>query len=327
MLEIFRKNLFFNSLLLLPYTCVLRINSLISPKAYELHAEDGYLNHLIFTLLEDRALWQSIIGIILVFFQATFINYIVNKNRITSIPNLLPGLSYVVLISAIPAFQILNPVLIAITFLFISINSLFKCANKFSNAGKIFNISFFISLASHFYFPFWIFLLAGYIGLVTIRSFKIGERLQYMFGAIIPYFLLSTYYNWYGTMTTYLTAYLGHNTSLSNITRGFNNYQLIVIGLFVGLAIFSFFKYNDFRKKKTVAAQKKIDILYWFLFLTIPTMFFWKNLGLDHFIILLPPLAVFFGMFLLKIKNRLLAELIHLTSVLLIFFTQFQFGG
>lgn len=327
MLEIFRKNLFFNSLLLLPYACVLRINSLISPKAFMLHAEDGYLNHLIFTLLKEHALWQSIIGIILVFFQATFINYIVNKNRIATIPNLLPGLSYVLLVSAIPAFQILNPILIAITFLLISINSLFNCANKFSNAGKIFNVSFFISLASHIYFPFWVFLLAGYISLVTIRSFKIRERIQYLFGAIIPYFLFSTYYNWYGSISQFLSSYLKDNTTFTNLTNGFSNYQLIVIGIFIVFAIFSFFKYNDYRKKKTVAAQKKIDILYWFLFFTIPTLFFWKNLELNHFIILIPSLAIFFGMFLLKLKNRLLAELIHLTSLLLIFFTQFQFGG
>ena len=327
MLEIFRKNLFFNSLLLLPYTCILRINSLISPRAYELHAEDGYLNHLIFTVLKEHALWQSIIGIILVFFQATFINYIVNKNRIAVIPNLLPGLCYVVLVSAIPSFNILNPILIAITFLLVSINSLFKCANKFSNSGHIFNVSFFISLASHIYFPFWVFLFAGYISLVTIRSFKTKERIQYLFGVLIPYFLFSTYYNWYGTVATFLSSYLSDNTTFSNFTQGFSKYQIIVSGLFILLAVFSFFKYNDHRKKKTVAAQKKIDILYWFLIFTIPTLFFWKNLELTHFIILVPSLAVFIGMFLLKLKNRLLAELIHLGSVLMIFFTQFQFGG
>lgn len=327
MLEFFRKNLFFNSLLLFPYICIVRIYSLIYPTSYALHPEEGYVNQLIFSVLKDQPLVQSIIAIVLVFFQASFVNYIVNKNRITSIPNLLPGVVYVVLVSALPSFQVLNPILISITFLLVAINSLFQCASKFASSGKIFNVSFFISLASIIYFPCWIFLIAGYISLVTVRSFKVKERIQYLVGGLIPYFLFSTYYNWYDVLSKYMSSYITQNVTLSNFTKGFNTYQIVVVAGFVCLALFSFFKYNDYRKKKNVASQKKIDILYWFLFFSIPMLFFWKNLTLDHFLILGPSLAIFFGMYLLGLKNKFLAEMIHGLAVILIWFTQFQFGG
>ena len=327
MLEFFRKNLFFNSLLLLPYTCIVRIYSLIYPRAYQLNSDEGYVNQLIFTYLNDKPLIQSIIGIALVFFQASYINFIVNKNRIATSPNLFPGVAYVVLASILPSFQVLNPILIALTFLLISIDSLFRCASKFSSSGNIFNVSFFISLASMIYFPCWILIFAGYISLVTIRSFKIKERIQYIIGGVIPFFLFSTYYNWNEVLGKYMSSYLSENATASNLTKGFNNYQIIVVSGFVCLALFSFFKYNDYRKKKNVASQKKIDILYWFLIFSLPMLFFWKNLELIHFLVLVPSLSVFFGMFFLDLKNRGFAEIIHVVAIVLIWITQFQFAG
>jgi len=306
---------------------MVRIYSLIFPRAYQFTIEEGYLNQLIFTVLDGLPLVQSIIAILLIFFQATFINYIVNKNRIASLPNLLPGVAYVVLVSILPSFQLLNPILISVTFLLVAINSLFGCASKFSSSGKIFNVSFFIGLASLIYFPCWVFIIAGYISLVTVRSFKVKERIQYLIGAMIPYFLFSTYYNWYDVFGKYMSAYLSQNVTAQNFTRGFNTYQIVVLASFTFLALFSFFKYNDYRKKKNVATQKKIDILYWFLLFTLPTLFFWKTLELDHLIVLVPSLSILFGMFFLGLKNKFLAETIHGFAVILIWFTQFQFGG
>jgi len=326
-LEFFRKNLFFNALLILPYVAVVRIYSLIYPRPYLLSDEEGYLNHLIFSFLNDKPLVQSIIAIILIFFQATFINYIVNKNRIASLPNLLPGIAYVVLVSVLPSFQMLNPILISITLLLFAINSLFQCASKFPNAGQIFSVSFFISLASFIYFPSWVFLLAGYISLVTIRSFKVKERIQYLIGAVVPYYLFSSYFNWYEVLGKYMSGYLLQNITLPKLTNGFSAYQIGVVAGFIFLVFFSFFKYNEYRKKKTVATQKKIDILYWFLFFTLPMLFFWKNIDLNHFLILVPSLSILFGMFFFSLKNRFLAETIHGLTIIMIWFTQFQFAG
>lgn len=295
--------------------------------SYQLGADDGYINHLIFSFLGDSPLTQSIVAIVLIFFQATFINYIVNKNRIASQPNLLPGIAYVVFVSLLPSFQVLNPILISITLLLFAINSLFQCASKFANAGQIFSVSFFISLASFIYFPCWVFLFAGYISLVSIRSFKVRERIQYLLGAVVPYYLFSSYFNWYAVLGEYMSSYLSQNVVLPNLTGGFSYYQIGVITGFIFLVFFSFFKYNDYRKKKTVATQKKIDILYWLLLFTLPMLFFWKNMDLQHFLILVPSLSILFGMFFFSLKNRFLAETIHGLTIIMIWFTQFQFAG
>lgn len=328
MLEIFKRNLFFNSLLLLPYVVVVRILTIIYPRAYKLNPEDGYLNHLLFSLLEDHALIQSIIAIVLVFFQATFVNFIVNRNRIARVPNLLPGLVYVLLISILPDFQILSPVLIATTFLLVALNSCFNSSKKQTAAGSIFNVSFFISVATMFYFPFCVFLVAAYISLLTIRTFRGLERMQFLIGAILPLFLFATYFNWYDVLPQYLPQYFINNIGLFDWRNGISQYEIIVLVCFIGLVLFSFIRYGELRKKKNVLAQKKIDILYWFLLLTIPTLFLWNNIGLEHLIILVPSLSILVGMFLLNLKNPIVAELIHVAGLLALFIpqiTQIQF--
>lgn len=322
MLELFRRNLFFNALLLLPYVVIVRILTLFYPRPYVISTEDGYLNHLLYSLIGDYPLLQSIIAIVLIFFQASFINFIVNKNRMASVPNLLPGVAYVLLISIIPAFQVLSPILIATTFLLISLNNCFNSSKKQSMAGNIFNVSFFISIASMIYFPFWVFLIAAYLSLMRIRTFTVLEQFQYLIGFLTPLFLFATYFNWYDVLPKYLPKYFTNNMGLFIWRDGFSQYELIVIASFLGLVFFSFLKYGDFRKKKNVLAQKKIDVLYWLLLLSIPTMFFWDNLGLDHFIVLIPSLSILFGMFLLSLKNHILAELIHIAALLVLFIPQ-----
>lgn len=324
MLEFFRRNLFVNSLLLLPYTILLRIGSLINPSVYQLNQEDGYINHLIFSLLQDSPIIQTIIAIILIFFQANYINHIINKNRIAPTPNLFSGMIYIILASIIPEFMTLSPALIATTFVLIALDNLFQSNKKMSSAGKIFNVAFFISISSLIYLPIIIYIIVGYIGLIIVRSFKFRERLQFVIGIFIPYFLISSYYKWNDVIGTYLGSYLSKNLTFKYLVSGVSMYNLIVILTFVVLCGIAVLNYNEYRKKKTIHVQKQIDIFFWFLIFSIPTILFWNNLGLTHFIILIPLLSILSGISLIKMKNKFLAELIHLFAILFVFFTQFE---
>lgn len=160
--------------------------------------------------------------------------------------------------------------------------------------------------------------------MLIIRSFKIKERMQFLAGLIIPFFLFATYFNWYDVISKYLVGYVGNNISMPSLNAGVSYYQIIALGGFLALALFAFVRYGDIRKKKNVAAQKKIDILYWFLFLTIPTLFFWNSIDLRHLIMLTPMLSVFIGMYLLGLKNKGMAEIIHIIALLTLLIPQFS---
>ena len=125
MLEFFRRNLFLNSLLLLPYTLLVRIESLMHADqpsyASELSPFIAWFNDLIPSILT-----QNILACLLVFLQAVYINRIVVKHRMGSQITLWPGLVYILLCSIIPQCTYLSAVLIAYSFILAAFSDIFK---------------------------------------------------------------------------------------------------------------------------------------------------------------------------------------------------------
>ena len=142
MLSLFRQNLFFNSLLLLPYTILIRIHSLIHPESYISSEIEGWLNSSIFSQLQSVPIVQSILAILLIFLQAVSINFILNRHRLSLRPNLFPGAFYVLLVSLSSEHLFLNPVLFANVFFLIAIVNLFKTYRVARVSGAIFNCAF-----------------------------------------------------------------------------------------------------------------------------------------------------------------------------------------
>jgi len=323
MLGIFRQNLFINSVLLLPYTFLLRIHSLLYPKVYVSNELDGWINYNVFSFLMDYPRLQATIAIFIIFFQAVCINYIVNKHRLTIRPNLFPGLIYILLTSFHKEFLVLNPILFANLFLLLALINLMKTYRITKCHGAIFNTSFFICLASLLYFPYIGMLVAGFIGLVMLRSFGFQEKMQFMAGMMVLFYLLFVLLYYLGGHNLFFYSYLLGNLPLPS----YDNYSIdaiILLGLFLIMVAITIFHYYSNRKKKSIQAQKKIDVLYWMIIVSPLFVIFWSELGILHMSILTLPLSFLLAMSLYRMSNKFLAELIHLGTVLGIIFFHFQ---
>ena len=141
MIGIFKNNLFFNSLLLLPYLIVIRINSFISPKTYAIQESDSIVTKAIFNNLES-GLGQSIIALLLIYFHILFINRFVIKHRLSNVITLLPGLFYGLLVSMLPEYSMLSPYLFANTFVLLALGEIFSLYKKPKAADLLFNVGF-----------------------------------------------------------------------------------------------------------------------------------------------------------------------------------------
>lgn len=323
MIEIFRKNLFLNSLLLLPYTALIRISSIIEPQAYVYKEYDSSLSLLFYQIFENKPLLQSIFAILLIFFQAVLINRLVIKSRITRELTLFPGLFYIISCSIFPDFLVLSPVLIANTFLIFGIQNIFAVYKKPRASTYLFSAGFWFSLASLFYFPFAAFIIVGYIGIFILRSFKIKERFQYLISLFVPFFWFLTYHLLKGTISSFWDE-LGNNFHLNNIFSNLNTASIVIYS-FLALSLLIFvLSYNQFTIKKSIQVQKKIDILYWILLASIPGLFLFQGVELDHLIIFGIPFSITVGMLFLRLKNALYGELIHLLLLIFIFAMHFN---
>lgn len=324
MLEIFRKDFIGNALLLIPYCALLRVKSLIYPKALSIKEEYGYFNKGWVEALQDKPLISSIIMIFVISIMAYFINVISNKSMIYHRKTLFPAVLFIFLSSFLDSFLLLSPVHFALIFLlvaFINIISAFKKSK--GTAGLIFNTGFFLALASLFYFPFVLFLIFGFISLMTMKSFKFQDRLQYAIGFVIPYVLaMAAFYVQYGKLD-FLTHYIRENVTMIPMSLDFSLAQYLAFGVFILMVIYVILQYGNFLSKKDIQVRKNIEILYWIMIFALPGIFFWKHLDLNHFLILVPSLSILIAMSFSVAKNKWTVELVHLMGLGFLYYNHF----
>jgi len=321
-IQLFKKNDFSHIVILLPYTVLLRLHSLLNPQRFIAETSDGVLNMWIFNQLMTSPLAQAITGIVLVYIQSLLINVVINQHRILKTPAALPGLMYVLFMSAITGFQGLNPLIIANTFAIMSYFSVLAVYKKTNVPGKIFNASFLIGLASVIYMPFLMLFAANFIGILSLRSFNLRERLQYLAGLLVVYWIMGSflyYFDQHGYITLNAFGWL-EGVHLLQPSSSADQVFLISIGLLLVVALLN---YYNFLKKKGIEVRKKIVYFYWCGFSLMLTFFFFQGLENFHFAIFSIPLSAFMGMFLLDIRNKSLAELLHLLMLIGILFGHF----
>lgn len=295
----------------------MRIHSLLYPMVPAYASDLSAFSTWVFDVMPSP-LVQNIVACLLVYLQAVYINRIVVKHRIASEITLFPGLVYVLLCSILPEYTYLSPVLIANTFVLMAVSDIFKIYKKPFVVEYIFNSGVFLAIATMIYFPYLLFWIAGFISLAIIRSFKLREMLQYASGLILPLFLYGTwsYYN-RSLSENWSTLVSGKLGIVDNIipsdTEGF-----ITLGVVMLLVVIAVFSYNSYMMKKSIQVQKKVDILFWLAIFSLLSLIFSNELLRDHLLILSVPLSIFLSMNLIKVKNPLLAELGHLSVLILI---------
>ncbi len=323
MLALFRQNLFINSVLLLPYTIIVRIHSLIYPKVYVSSELDGWFNCSAFSWMADMPRTQAVLAILIIFIQAVSLNYILNRHRLALRPNLFPGVFYILFVSIAREYLALNPILLGNVFIIIMLVNLYKTYRIAQCSGAIFNIGFFIAMASSFYFPYIAYLIPCFIGLMMLRSFRLKERFQYIIGAFTFSYLLFALFFYFGLTPDYYVDYMKSNLSLPQITS--SGLQIYLPLTLFAIAIVSvIFNYYPLRKKKSIQSQKKIDILYWLLIISPLMIVFWNRLDVYSLLVLAIPLSILTGILIYRIKNQLLSEMLHLA--ILVGVISFHFG-
>jgi hypothetical protein len=314
-IELFRNNLFFNSLLLLPYTALIRIRSLLIPESYVPLENDSPLAKLFFEVIGTNPLVQSIIAILLIFIQAVLINRICIKHRLTHELTLFPGVFFVIWVSLFPELLVLSPALIANSFLIFAFYELFRTYKKPKASTHIFNVGFWISIAAIFYLPFISLILLGYVGIYTLRSFKWSERFQYITGIIVPFFWLGVWQLWVGNLRGVWQDFILENIQFfESITRVLSGNLAWVLGILVLLISFVF-SYNQFTIKKSIQVQKKIDVYYWLMLCALVGLILINTPTHVYLIVLSLAVALFLSMYFLRVKNKMYGELIHIILI------------
>lgn len=309
MLELFRSNHVFNSLLLLVYAFLLRLPVQFAQPGLVPEGR-GILTVWILDAVPVQGFIAHVLACLLVFIHAVMINRIVIRHRLTDEMTLFPGLFYILIVSLFPEMISLHALLFANTFIILAVGELFLAHRKKASARRIYNAGFWLSVASFCYFGFTVLFLFGLVTLSIQRTVRSKEWIQYLIGFITPLLILA--------MIDYLVSDGFYSLQQHLAYGGFLAFEwswttpvilhVVVFGL---LVLIAFLNYNNYTVRKNIHAQKKIDILYWLMVFAGVSATIQSGITSGDWIILSVPMAVFMGIQFVNFKSAWFAESLH----------------
>lgn len=248
---------------------------------------------------------------VMVFLQAVVLVVLVNSNRINSESNLLPGVFFCLFAGMVPEFMYPSAPLLANFFLLFALMELMGIYKIPVVSGRLFNVGFWISVASLFYFSTIGLLLFAFWGTSNLRAYNFRDAATIFFGAFTPYFLTATMFFLLDRFPEFIDIQFAKNLTFWDFQPDENSLFYLKAGIFGLLVIMALLSGTGFYQKRIMQVQKKISLLYGFLIFSGLIAMFQMQADISHLLIACIPLAVFFSMSFSSMPAQW-AEVVHL---------------
>lgn len=285
------------------------------------------LSQLLFGFFKSISLNHTILSIalsaILCFIQSLLVNSIVNENKFLQRKSYIAGALFILFTSFFKEGLLLSPASMAFTFLILSVERIFSLFKNEKPNTAIFDVGFFIAIATLFYFPSILFLFLAYIGLSTIRAFAYREWVIILIGFLCPFFLVFTYYFW-NDQTGKLIEDIVNLHSVGWLQAvAINRVDGVMLLSISLLAIASLILLPSALYSSLIQVRKFSTLLVIFFFLTVISFALQQTFSLSHLALLGLPLGIISSLVIMQIKNKVVSEVIHLILILLVLAGQF----
>lgn len=324
MLAIFRNNRVVTAILLLPYVVLTRIAALlgwvhISPWP----ASNGsMLYQSWFGWAEHAPFYSALAAAGLVYLQALMVNWLVDEFRLMSERTWLPAVFYVLITSALPEFLFISAPLVAATFVPVSLRKVFKSYKITHATALVFDAGLWMSVASLFYPPALILLVAAFSGVMAMRSFNLREQLVFFTGAWTPLFLAWVWFLWVDRGGEFRALQFSEIFQLYRFNVTFDTVMLLKTGLLILLFFVFVFGLSQYFQRKLIQTQKAIITLYWVLFTGGLLVLLRSQWRWEHFLLPAAAAGIFLAFSFQGMRNRWMAEILHLALLATVFFIQ-----
>ncbi len=290
----------------------------ITPVIPQAGTTDGFLYvELLKTLQQTGSAFPAlypVLAYILLFTQAITFNGLINDQKLFVSPNYLLALSYLLITSIVPEWNVLSPVLIINTILVWAWPRMVGLYNHPKPKTVLFNIGLGFGISSFFYFPSVFLLLLLIVALLLFRPFYVTEWLVAILGILTPfYFLLVYFFVWDHWETVYS---LVPKQSLRLPTVTFNwkfwvEFSLIIFPLIIGLLMSL-----KFSARMLVQTRKSWSYMMFYLIIAMFIPFINSYAGLTHWILAVVPVSLFHAAFYFYPKKKKFSELIFWLSLI-----------
>lgn len=276
------------------------------------------LYSLVVAVFANRPFLSVLLSFLFMIIQAWMLNRVITSKNMVDRNSMLPALVYIVLMSSTFSLFGLHPVWFANFFLIITLDKMFDVFRDEAVFVEIFNVGFFVSLASLFYFPAMIFIFLIISALIIYFLVNIRSIFASLIGLFLPYMFAALYFYWNDISFAQIFLAGTLQVTAEFLTRHivpFGWVSIIVIGLTGLIAILRL--YLGALRDKPVRIRKRYQVLLIYLIVAVVSVLIaGKTIDIHHGIIMLPLSAIIAGFFQ-ENKKALLNEIIFTLLLLL----------
>jgi hypothetical protein len=259
----------------------------------------------------------------LILAQALLFNTLVNQYNLLGKPSFLPALMYVTLSGLFAPFMVLSAPLICN---FLLIWMLFKLFNLYKGddaKSTAYDLGMIVAIGSLIYLPFIYLFLAIWAALVIFKPFNWREWVAGIMGYATIFFFLAVFYYLRGNLAAFYTIWapLGGGFPVS-ININYYNY-LVLIPVII-IFILGIFKIRQIFFRSYVQTRKSFQLLVVVFIITALSFYVRSHFQLDHFLLCVIPMAVFFSYYFLYANARWFYESLFFLLFAGIIYLQFN---
>ena len=225
----------------------------------------------------------------MIFLQAVTFNQVMVSRRMMQKPNFLPAMSYLLITSFFPEWNVLSAPLIINT-IFIWVWASMSNLNSSRHVkGTLYNVGIAIGLASFLYLPAVAFALFVILSLIITRPPKVAEWLITFLGIATPWYFLVVYL----FLTNKLYSFHFSGLGLPQPSFNFSYNEWIGIGVIVFMILAGALYVRLFMNKQILQVRKNWGQMALYFAIAIATPFIIMGHSIGYWMLALVPASAF----------------------------------
>lgn len=172
---------------------LLWVGAFITPVAMEPERYFSPIYGLVYSLLASTPRLASAVALLIVIFEAIWLNIILFNNKLNKVNWLMPALMFILVISWQSRNLTITPMLLAWLPLLAAMRQLLSSGNTSLGVDHNFNASFLIGIAALCYLPLTVFVIPFFFLFISYKSYHWRDFIVALMGLGGPLFLLVVY--------------------------------------------------------------------------------------------------------------------------------------
>jgi hypothetical protein len=269
------------------------------------------LYNTLFGWLESDAFGSAVAATVLVYLQAIMTNSLVDRFRLMTDRNWLPGLCYALVASMLPDFQFLSAPLVAATFIILALEKAFQTYKHSKSAVLVFDTALWTAVAALFFPPaLWLSIIMLW-GIGRMRSWSTRDLLAFVAGTFTPLFLAWVGYFWADSGSIFRSRHVAELFEILGENFYYTDGFWVKAGLFLFVILNFLLNYGSLTSNKSMHGQKCVTVLFSLLLLATGLLFLQEKWHWQPLLMTASSLGILLAMNFHNMRPRF-AELLHL---------------